>query len=141
MENRIIKDKTDLIKLLSNTYTGYIWMVEHQKPIIHTKEKLKIEELEYRKNPHNKIQEAYLYDDKNSIHIKNIDGKELFYIFNEKKFKEKNEFKIDTEVVFPSHIKEINGLKFKQVYQLTKSLSGDGFETWQPIVRLFKGFN
>jgi len=138
MENRIIKDKTDLIELLSNTYTGYIWMVEHQKPIIHTKEKLKIKELEYRKNPYNKIQEAYLTDGESSIHIKNIDGEEKVFVLKYTDFDKEDKYK-KKELKFPSHIAGINNLIFDQVYELKESKISEGFYSWQPIVRLFKG--
>ena len=138
MENRIIKDKTDLIELLSNTYTGYIWMVEHQKPIIHTKEELKIEELEYRENPHNKIQEAYLTDGAYSIHIKNIDGKEKVFVLKYTDFDKEDKYK-KKELKFPSHIVGIKNLIFDQVYELKESEISKGFHSWQPIVRLFKG--
>ena len=142
MENRIINDKADLIQLLPDNYTGYIWMVEHQKPIIHNNEALKINELNYRKNPHNKIQEAYLYDGTNSIHIKNIDGEELIFVHNEADFNI-DMFKIANEFLeLPAYkLENISSLFFKQVYKQTESLSGNDFKTWQPIVRLFKGFS
>jgi CRISPR type III-associated protein (TIGR04423 family) len=119
-------------------------MVEKRDPIIHKVENIKYEELDYRKNPHNKIQEAYLFDGANSYHIKNIDGDERLFIYNKNDFQdnpEENEYyKIDVETEYPSHIPKIKALKFKQVYKLTPSVSGNGFKTWQPIVRLFKGF-
>jgi CRISPR type III-associated protein (TIGR04423 family) len=142
METKIIiESKENLIEFLPKTkLSGYIWMVEHQKPIIHNKEALKIDELNYRKNPHNKIQEAYLYDGTNSYHIKNIDGEEKVFIHKIADYTENGSFK--TKILkFPSHIFKDKNLTFKQVYELKPSLSGADFKTWQPIVRLFTGFS
>ncbi|AMC10196.1 hypothetical protein Lupro_02535 [Lutibacter profundi] len=134
--------KEDFIKDYNNKlFIGYIWMVsskEGPKTYLN-KAKIDFETLYDKKEPHNKIQEAYLYDGTNSIHIKNIDGEELFYIHNIEKFSDKTKYK-NKDLEFPSHIITGKNLKFKQVYQLKESLSGTEFKTWQPIVHLFKGF-
>lgn len=137
-------DKETFFTDNKNEYIGYIWMIsDRYKPsIIH----LELSEIDFSNlydvtQPHNKIQEAYLYDGTNSIHIKNIDGNELIFINNEDNFKDINKFEVEAECLeYPSHIIKDKNLLFKQVYELKPSLSGSEFETWQPIVRLFKGF-
>lgn len=120
---------------------GYIWMVEERNPFIFPNY-YTIEALNKTANPHNKIQEAYLYDGINSIHIKNIDGEELIFVHKEADFNN-DVFKIANEFLeLPAYkLENISSLFFKQVYKLTESLSGNDFKTWQPIVRLFKGFS
>lgn len=124
-------------------YTGFIWMIsdKYEPKIINLEAKeINLSEL-YDERPYNKIQEAYLFDGENSIHIKNIDGKELIYVLNEDNFKEKEKFKLaNKNLEYPSHIIKDKNLVFKQVYELKPSVSGPKFKTWQPIVRLFKGF-
>jgi len=119
---------------------GYIWMVSHKTPCIYQDIKINFDELRHDNPVFNKIQEAYLYVDKYSIHVKNIDGEELFFVFNEKYFQERNDFEISDEVYFPSHKITDKQLIFKKVYKLTESVSGNDFKTMQPVARLFKGF-
>ncbi len=142
MENKIIKDLNNLKSLLPKTYKGYIWMVSHKKPCIYQDEKIDFAKLEYGNPVFNKIQEAYLFDGTNSIHIKNIDGKELFFVHSDNNFNKKEKY-FSKEMEFPSHINTIKNknLKFTQIYKLEASLSGTTFKTYQPIVRLFKGFS
>lgn len=123
--------------------SGYIWMVSHKKPYIYQNKEIDFTKLEYSTPVYNKIQEAYLFDGINSIHIKNIDGKECFFVFpddhfNDEKNKDKYTFK---DIKFPSHKINDKNLKFKQIYKLEASISGDDFKTYQPIARLFKGFS
>jgi len=124
--------------------SGYIWMVEKKEPFFYHNEIIIFYDL-YKTdipnktpNPFNKVQEAYLTDNKYSaIHIKNIDGKELVFINQFSAFNNTELFKLK-EVVFPSHINGVDSIHFKQVFELTPSpISGDDFKTWQPIVKLF----
>ncbi len=119
--------------------TGYIWMVSHKKPCIYQNKEIDFTKLKYSSPVFNKIQEAYLYIDNYSIHIKNIDGEELFFILNENNFNNEN-FEISKEIYFPSHKITDKQLIFKKVYKLTDSVSGKDFKTMQPVARLFKGF-
>lgn len=141
METKIKTMADFKIAMQNNTVTGYIWMVEEQQPFIFKNKKIDLKNLNKTGNLHNKIQEAYLYDSTNSYHIKNIDGEENVFIFNEADFTNTDLYKIDDEIEYPSHIEGIENLLFKQVYKLMPSISGDDYTTWQPIVRLFKGFS
>ena len=141
MEIKNIKTYKELQTTLQDKeVTGYIWMVSHKKPCIYQNEKIDFDKLKYGEPVFNRIQEAYLYVDGYSIHIKNIDGEELFFVFNEKYFQERNDFEISDEVYFPSHKITDKQLIFKKVYKLTESVSGNDFKTMQPVARLFKGF-
>lgn len=120
--------------------SGYIWMVEGKEPII-LPNKIDFENLNEKGNVYNKIQEAYLTDGVYSIKITNIDGAEYIFNFSEEDFKDDTLFKIGGLNSYPSHIKGIDTIHFKQVYKLTTSISSAEFKTWQPIVKLFKGIN
>ena len=148
MENKNIKTYAELQTVLQDKkVTGYIWMVSHKKPCIYQDEKIDFDKLKHGTPVFNKIQEVYLYVDGYSIHVKNIDGEELFFVFNEKYFQERNDFEISDDILkFPSHIKDIDyiyfkQIYFKQIYELKPSISSEDFKTYQPIVRLFKGFS
>ena len=141
MEIKEIKTYTDLQTALKDKeVTGYIWMVSHKTPCIYQDKKIDFDKLKHGTPVFNKIQEAYLYDGTNSIHIKNIDGKELFFVHSESKFNANEEY-FSKEKEFPSHIIKDKNLKFTQIYKLDPSISGEDFKTYQPIVRLFKGFS
>ncbi len=147
METKNLQNKAATFGLFlkdfnNKPYMGYIWMVEAKAQKLNKY----IEEtiidfnlLNTTKNPFNKIQEAYLSDGKNAIHIKTIDGETKTFVFGYNDFCGED-FKIETRE-YPSHIKGIETIHFKQVYKLMPSLSGDAFKTWQPLVKLFVGFN
>ncbi len=141
MEIKNINIYADLQTALQDKkVSGYIWMVNHQKPCIYQDEKIDFDKLKHGTPVFNKIQEAYLFDGTNSIHIKNIDGKELFFVHSDNNFNKKEKY-FSKEMEFPSHIIKDKNLKFTQIYKLEASISGKDFKTYQPIVRLFKGFS
>ena len=117
---------------------GYIWMVEEKKPYVYNNEVIDFNNLNSTGNPFNKIQEAYLTDGTHSIHIKNIDGKEKVFVFAYQDFKGDN-YLVEEAKAYPSHINDIENLHFQQVYQLTDNEISKGFQTWQPVVKLFTG--
>ena len=130
--------------------TGYIWMVEEKEPYVYYKETIDFDNLNTTGNPYNKIQEAYLTENEHSIHIKNIDGKEKVFAFTCSDFEsDKVNYVIDKVKAYPSHINNlrnsgyngIQNLHFKQVYKLSdkNEISKKGFQTWQPVVKLFTG--
>jgi len=129
----------DVKELLSNKkVTGYVWMIESKEPRVYYNEVINFDNLNTTKNPYNKIQEAYLTDGKHSIHIKNIDGKEKVFVFAYQDFKGDN-YLVEEAKAYPSHVNDIENLHFKQVYQLTNNEISEGFQTWQPVVKLFTG--
>ena len=129
----------ELKKLLNGKQvTGYIWMVEEKQPYVYNNEKVDFDKLNKTKSSYNKIQEAYLTDGKHSIHIKNIDGKEKVFVFAYQDFKGDN-YLVEEAKAYPSHVNDIENLHFKQVYQLMENEISNGFQTWQPVVKLFTG--
>ena len=50
-----------------------------------------------------------------------------------------NNFSVEEEKKYPSHLNDIEELHFKQVYQLRDNETSKGFQTWQPVVKLFTG--
>ena len=131
----------DAIKSFVNEIqiTGYIWYINEEKPQIF---KDKIINFNNTSEAKNQIQEAYLTNsEKNiSIRILNSDGIEHCFIYELSYFIENNDYKVnEDEIEYPSHIKEIETLSFKQVYKLTESLSGSEFKTWQPVMQFFTG--
>ena len=118
--------------------TGYIWMVEEKEPYVYNNKIVVFNNLNTTGNPYNKIQEAYLTDNEHSIHIKNIDGEEKVFMLACQDFKGNN-FSVEEEKKYPSHLNDIEELHFKQVYQLRDNEISKGFQTWQPVVKLFTG--
>lgn len=117
-------------------WQGYIWYINDNKPEI-------INNVTFKNNTfeQQQIQEAYLTNEKGNISVRiiNSDGKELCFVYELTNF-DKEHFKSE-DVLYPSHIKGIDKLYFKQIYQLTESLSGDIFKTWQPIMQFFTGIS
>ncbi len=137
--NKFKKSILEIKDFLKNKpVKGYIWMIEDNEPRKFDEEVIQFEELYDDNKPYNQIQEAYLSFGTYSIHIKNIDGKEHCYLLQESDFSD-DEYKIEKEFTLPSH-KLGDGLVFKQVYKKTPGISGNDYVTWQPVVRLFKGF-
>ncbi len=141
-----MQELKDLLK--DKQVSGYIWMVEEKEPYVYNNKIVVFDNLNTTGNPYNKIQEAYLTDNEHSIHIKNIDGEEKVFAFACSDFEsDKVNYKIDKVKAYPSHINNLrnsgyNGIKnlhFKQVYQLRDNEISKGFQTWQPVVKLFTG--
>lgn len=134
--------------LTDKAVSGYIWYIHEKEPRLYNG---KIDEFNKSLEAKHQIQEAYMYlKDKNqdiSIRIINSDGKELCFMNKLKDFSEntKTKYKIDDKInIYPSHIKKADEkgfvfLQFKQVYQLTESLSDSDFKTWQPVLQFFIG--
>ncbi len=145
MTTTVIKNKAnnmDKLKglLKDKKVTGYIWMVEEKQPCVYKDEIVDFDKLNEIKSPYNKIQEAYLTDDEHSIHIKNIDGEEKVFVFDYQYFgKDEANYLVEAPKAYPSHIDGIEKLHLKQVYQLTNNEISEGFQTWQPVVKLFTG--
>lgn len=123
--------------LTDKKVSGYIWYINEKNPQIISNKIVKWNDTSEAKN---QIQEAYLTDNNNtvSIRIVNSDGIEHCFINQLENFKS-DKYKIGDEVEFPSHIKEIKTLSFKSIYKLTKSVSGEEFKTWQPVLQFFTG--
>ncbi len=135
-----VNDYEDLVNQFKDkSLTGYIWMVEGKKPYIYDDEKIGFNKLSKDKKPQDKILEAYLKDEAHSIHIKNIDGKLRCFVFAYDDFKDNKRFD-KKEIKYPSHKFTDKLLIFERVYELQNNPVSDGYKTWQPIVRLFKGF-
>jgi len=134
---QLISKKIHLAKFNGKELTGYIWMVESSEPIIYNDEKIEFDNLNKSGKPQDGILEAYLTDGEHSIHIKNIDGDLHCYVFVYTDFNTEEFTK--EEIIYPSH-KIDKDLVFDRVYELQNNKISKGYQSWQPIVRLFKGF-
>ena len=133
-----VNNKELLNQIKDKPLTGYIWMVESTKPDDYNCEIIAFDELNKSGKPQDGILEAYLTDGDHSIHIKNIDGKLHCYVFAYTDF-DTDEFTKE-EIIYPSHKIKDKHLVFERVYKLQDNVISGGYESWQPIVRLFKGF-
>ena len=126
-------------------WQGYIWRVSAKEAIVY---KLPTESGIIKNETseiYNRIQEANFYnkDKQLSLHVKNIDGKELAYCYKIEGYTEDKGFKLDkVSIDVPGAKPEfINLLKFRNLYQKQGSqISGDDYMSWIQVAQIFVGF-
>lgn len=125
-------------KIFNQNLTGYIWRVSERLPNLLKKEKLT---LKTEGGITNLIQEAYLSSDLGSFHIKNIDGKAHFFYLEYKSVESTDDLELSKDITkYPSHLPSINKLHFKHLYSRQRNVYDEDFYTWQPIAKIFVGF-
>lgn len=126
-----------------STYQGYLWYSDKDQPKVLNNEDLEIT-LDKKINPF--IIEGHLFDGKQSISIKYLDGKYIVkkYILDELSEKD------FTEQSFLAHrMGDVKALKFRQYWGESEGKYGrkqkdelcEGMSVLQPAVLVFVGFN
>lgn len=130
-------------KLLGKSgWQGYIWRIADKNgPTIY-----QVNELILRPQKtavYNRILEANFFNKKNniSLHVKQIDGKELAYKYELSNYTEIKGYKLSEEETMPSAKESLGRLKFKNLNQLTtSSIGAPGMGNWILVAQLFTGF-
>jgi CRISPR type III-associated protein (TIGR04423 family) len=127
--------------LKADLWVGYIWRVsDKDQPMevfslpeaVKKKQVIKV---------FNRIQEANLYcpNSQKSLHVKLIDGNEQAYLYNLENYENDN-FKLSEEEVFLASKSNLNGVKFRSLYQLIESPVSQGAKSWIQVAQIFVGF-
>jgi CRISPR type III-associated protein (TIGR04423 family) len=136
-----MKDFWECLK--STGWEGYIWRVsDNVGPAIVSQDDSTSEPPDL--ETYNRIQEANLYHEASNtgLHVKLIDGKELVYKYELSQYQEGNGYKLSDEEIVPGSKKDLEYLKFRNLYQLTSSpLSAEGTTSWIQVAQIFTGFN
>lgn len=128
-----------------STYQGYLWYSNESSPRICDKDtelgKQLAESdfiLDETQNPF--VIEGQLWDGKNSILVKYVDGKYLVCERNLKEWDAKDDFGFKEKEFVPHRINGITALLFRQYWKKEKDEMCENMQTWQPHAFVFVGF-
>lgn len=121
------------MKIEKSKYQGYLWYSDKKEPQVLNNE---VFELEISDNTNPFIIEGQLYDGKQSISIKYVDGKYLVNTYNVD-----NLGRDIQEPLFYSHRMDGRKLKFRQYWRPVTDELCEGMQVLQPAELVFVGFN
>lgn len=121
-------------------WEGYIWKISDQNgPSIFKDGNpiARIEDLPV----YNRIQEANFYNkiDNISLHVKQIDSKIFAYAYDLNSYVLPY-FRLSGEELLPASKRDLEGLKFRNLYKLTESAISKDVNSWIQIAQIFVGF-